>query len=261
MDSDRRSSAQQYFHTFCGVLRIVFYLIAVVVVIAIIIGRNPLTVIAGLGATSAVLMLVFKDTIEGLVAGIRLTSNDMMHIGDWITVPQAGADGTVIGMSLTTVKIRNFDNTIITVSPKALVDNAFRNWKGMQQADGRRVARKLLFEQHSIGRTSRELRQRLVEKGYFSSEELQGESVNMQLYRRYMERFVEKRKEVNPDMMLMVRQMEPTPYGMPLEFYFFLHNKEWKSYEHHMAEIMEWAIVIAADFDLKIYELQAVTPV
>ena len=100
-----------------------------------------------------------------------------------------------------------------------------------------------------------------MEKGYFSSEELQGESVNMQLYRRYMERFVEKRKEVNPDMMLMVRQMEPTPYGMPLEFYFFLHNKEWKSYEHHMAEIMEWAIVIAADFDLKIYELQAVTPV
>ncbi|MGM9688711.1 MAG: mechanosensitive ion channel family protein [Alloprevotella sp.] len=260
MDSDRRSSAQQYFHTFCGVLRIVFYLVAVVVVIAIIIGRNPLTVIAGLGATSAVLMLVFKDTIEGLVAGIRLTSNDMMHIGDWITVPQAGADGTVVGMSLTTVKIRNFDNTIITVSPKALVDNAFRNWKGMQQADGRRVARKLLFEQHSISRTSRELRQRLVAKGYFDSEELQGESINMQLYRTYMERFVEQRKEVNRDMTLMVRQMEPTPYGMPLEFYFFLHNKEWKSYEHQMAEIMEWAIVIAADFDLKIYEVQAVTP-
>ena len=123
------------------------------------------------------------------------------------------------------------------------------------------MARKLLFEQHSIGRTSRELRQRLVEKGYFSSEELQGESVNMQLYRRYMERFVEKRKEVNPDMMLMVRQIEPTPYGMRLEFYLFLPQQEWKSYEHHMAEIMEWAIVIAADFDLKIYELQAVTPV
>lgn len=261
MDTDRRSSAQQYFHTFCGVLRIVFYLIAVIVVIAIIIGRNPLAIMAGLGATSAVLMLVFKDTIEGLVAGIRLTSNDMMHIGDWITVPQAGADGTVIGMSLTTVKIRNFDNTIITVSPKALVDNAFRNWKGMLHSDGRRVARKLLFDQHSICRTTDALRQRLVEKGYFDSEELRGEHVNMHLYRKYMERFVEKRKEVNHQMMLMVRQMEPTPYGMPLEFYFFLHDKEWKRYEHQMAEIMEWAIVIAADFDLKIFEAQALAPV
>ncbi len=260
MDTDRRSSAQQYFHTFCGVLRIVFYLIAVIVVIAIIIGRNPLAIMAGLGATSAVLMLVFKDTIEGLVAGIRLTSNDMMHIGDWITVPQAGADGTVIGMSLTTVKIRNFDNTIITVSPKALVDNAFRNWKGMLHSDGRRVARKLLFDQHSICRTTDALRQRLVEKRYFDSEELRGEHVNMHLYRKYMERFVEKRKEVNHQMMLMVRQMEPTPYGMPLEFYFFLHDKEWKRYEHQMAEIMEWAIVIAADFDLKIFEAQALAP-
>ena len=258
MNTDRRSSAQQYFHTFCGVLRIVFYIFAVISVIAIIIGRNPLTIMAGLGATSAVLMLVFKDTIEGLVAGIRLTSNDMMHIGDWITVPQAGADGTVIGMSLTTVKIRNFDNTIVTLSPKALVDNAFRNWKGMLQADGRRVARKLFFEQHSICRMDEALRERLVEKGYFNHEELQGEHINMQLYRKYMERFVEKREEVNREMLLMVRQLEPSPYGLPLEFYFFLRDKEWVNYEHQMADIMEWAMVIAADFNLRLYEARGI---
>ena len=261
MDTDRRSSAQQYFHTFCGVLRIVFYILAVIIVIAIIIGRNPLTIMAGLGATSAVLLLVFKDTIEGLVAGIRLTSNDMMHIGDWITVPQAGADGTVIGMSLTTVKIRNFDNTIVTLSPKALVDNAFRNWKGMLQADGRRVARKLFFEQHSICRMDEALRERLAAKGYFSREELLGEHINMQLYRKYMERFVEKREEVNRDMLLMVRQLEPSPYGLPLEFYFFLRDKEWVNYEHQMADIMEWAMVIAADFGLSIYEARGIIAV
>lgn len=257
--AERRSTTQQYFHTFCGVLRIVSVFLATIVVLAIVIGRNPLNIIAGLGATSAVLMLVFKDTIEGLVAGIRLTSNDMMLVGDWITVPEAGADGTVIGMSLTTVKVQNFDNTIVTVSPKTLVDRSFRNWKGMQQADGRRVARKLLFDQHSIAAVTPEMAGKLVEKGYFGAQDLSTPQVNMALYRQYMERFIAGRPEVNTGMTLMVRQLEPTPYGMPLEFYFFLTDKEWPNYEHQMAEIMEWAIVTAADFGLKIYEAASVS--
>ena len=255
MDTDRRSSAQQYFHTFCGVLRIVSFFVAAIVAVAIVLGRNPLNLIAGLGATSAVLMLVFKDTIEGLVAGIRLTSNEMMHIGDWITVPEAGADGTVVGMSLTTVKVRNFDNTIVTVSPKTLVDRSFRNWKGMLQADGRRVARRVLFDLHSIAVVAQETAVKLQEKGYCTAEDLATPQVNMALYRRYMERFIAGRPEVNGGMQLMVRQLEPTPYGMPLEFYFFLHEKEWTVYEHQMAEIVEWAVVIAADFGLRVYEV------
>ena len=255
MDSDRRSSAQQYFHTFCAVMRIVIYLMAAIVIVAIIIDKSPMTLIAGLGATSAILMLVFKDTIEGLVAGIRLTSNDMMHIGDWITVPSANANGTVIGMSLTTVKIRNFDNTIVTISPKVLVDEAFCNWKGMEQSDGRRVARRLLFDQHTISIVDKGLAQRLIAKGYATAEVLAQPCINMHLYRKYMENFVASRKEVNSNMTFMVRQMEPTPYGMPVEFYFFLRDKEWRSYEHQMADIMEWALVIAADFGLKIYQM------
>lgn len=255
MDSDRRSSAQQYFHTFCAVMRIVIYLMAAIVIVAIIIDKSPMTLIAGLGATSAILMLVFKDTIEGLVAGIRLTSNDMMHIGDWITVPSANANGTVIGMSLTTVKIRNFDNTIVTISPKVLVDEAFCNWKGMEQSDGRRVARRLLFDQHTISIVDKGLAQRLIAKGYATAEVLAQPCINMHLYRKYMEHFVASRKEVNSNMTFMVRQMEPTPYGMPVEFYFFLRDKEWRSYEHQMADIMEWALVIAADFGLKIYQM------
>ena len=257
MDTDRRSSAQQYFHTFCGVLRIVSFFVAVIVAVAIVLGRNPLNLIAGLGATSAVLMLVFKDTIEGLVAGIRLTSNEMMHLGDWITVPEAGADGTVVGMSLTTVKVRNFDNTIVTVSPKTLVDRSFRNWKGMQQADGRRVARRVLFDIHSLAAVTREEAEKLLAKGLCTAEDIAVPQVNMALYRQYMERFIAGRPEVNGGMQLMVRQLEPTPYGMPLEFYFFLHEKEWTAYEHQMAGIVEWAVVIAADFGLKVYEVVA----
>ena len=255
MNTDRRSSAQQYFHTFCGVLRIVSFFVAVIVAVAIVLGRNPLNLIAGLGATSAVLMLVFKDTIEGLVAGIRLTSNEMMHLGDWITVPEAGADGTVVGMSLTTVKVRNFDDTIVTVSPKTLVDRSFRNWKGMQQADGRRVARRVLFDIHSLAAVTREEAKKLLAKGLCTAEDIAVPQVNMALYRQYMERFIAGRPEVNGGMQLMVRQLEPTPYGMPLEFYFFLHEKEWTTYEHQMAGIVEWAVVIAADFGLKVYEV------
>ena len=131
-------------------LRIVVIFIGIIIVIGIAIGRSPLTLLAGLGATSAVLMLVFKDTIEGLVAGIRLTSADMMHVGDWITVPGTIADGTVIEMNLTTVKIQNFDNTIVTVSPMALVSGSFQNWKGMQAAAGRRVNRQVFFDFRSI---------------------------------------------------------------------------------------------------------------
>lgn len=257
LDTEKRSTAQQYFHTFCGVLRIVCYFIATLVVISIIIGRSPMTIIAGLGATSAVLMLVFKDTIEGLVAGVRLTSNEMMHIGDWITVPRAGANGTVIGMSLTTVKVRNFDNTIVTVSPKTLVDDSFVNWKGMYHSGGRRVARKLFFDQRSIRIVDESLAQSLISRGYFTAEQLRNPRVNMSLYREFMERFLASRSDINTKMLMMVRQMEPTAYGMPLEFYFFLSDKDWCSYEHCMADIMEWAVVYANHFGLELYQVAA----
>ena len=136
-----------------------------------------------------------------------------------------------------------------------LVDEAFCNWKGMEQSDGRRVTRRLLFDQHTISIVDKGLAQRLIAKGYATAEVLAQPCINMHLYRKYMEHFVASRKEVNSNMTFMVRQMEPTPYGMPVEFYFFLRDKEWRSYEHQMADIMEWALVIAADFGLKIYQM------
>lgn len=254
LEGERRTSTQQYFHSFCGVLKIVMMFIAGIVVVSIVINKNPMTLFAGLGATSAILMLVFKDTIEGLVAGIRLTSNEMLHKGDWITVDSANADGIVEEMSLTTVKIRNFNNTISSVSPQTLVNGSFKNWIGMQESDGRRVTRRLYFDYRSIRMADDELKKALLEKKYFNKGELEGDHVNLTLYRAYVDKALSKRPEVNPDMLLMVREFEPTPNGLPVEIYFFLKSKEWKTYEMQAAQIMEWAIAIAPTFGLKVYQ-------
>ena len=300
---ERRSSAQQYFHTFCGVLRILMLFVAGVVVVAILLGKNPLTLFAGLGATSAVLMLVFKDTILGLAAGVRLTSNDMLHKGDWITVKSVDANGIVEEMSLTTVKVRNFDNTIVTISPATLVNGSFQNWIGMQKSGGRRVQRKVYFDFRSIRLVDEELRARLLEKHFATEDsfkpkeslqkmlakaEVENEHqtemekdqnaglgnarqhehqvladlrnpaalapTNLQLYRKYMEKYLRERPEVNTEMTLMVRQLEATQCGLPMEFYFFVKDKVWVNYEHILAEIMEHAYALSAEFGLKIYQ-------
>ncbi len=300
---ERRSSAQQYFHTFCGVLRILMLFVAGVVVVAILLGKNPLTLFAGLGATSAVLMLVFKDTILGLAAGVRLTSNDMLHKGDWITVKSVDANGIVEEMSLTTVKVRNFDNTIVTISPATLVNGSFQNWIGMQKSGGRRVQRKVYFDFRSIRLVDEELKARLLEKHFATEDsfkpkeslqkmlakaevenehqaEMENEQnaglgnagqhehqaladlknpsalapTNLLLYRKYMEKYLRERPEVNTEMTLMVRQLEATQCGLPMEFYFFVKDKVWVNYEHILAEIMEHAYALSAEFGLKIYQ-------
>ncbi|MDY4852365.1 MAG: mechanosensitive ion channel, partial [Prevotella sp.] len=169
LDVDERSAHHQYLHTFCGVLKIVVWFLSVIVIVAIIVNRNPLTLLAGLGATSAILMLVFKDTISGLVAGIRLTSNEMLHKGDWITVEKAGINGTVEEITLTTVKVRNFDNTIMTITPQTLVDDSFQNWKPMQEGDGRRVMRRVYLDFRSIRLLDAQTKQALISRGYFPS--------------------------------------------------------------------------------------------
>ena len=300
---ERRSSAQQYFHTFCGVLRILMLFVAGVVVVAILLGKNPLTLFAGLGATSAVLMLVFKATILGLAAGVRLTSNDMLHKGDWITVKSVDANGIVEEMSLTTVKVRNFDNTIVTISPATLVNGSFQNWIGMQKSGGRRVQRKVYFDFRSIRLVDEELRARLLEKHFATEDSFKPKEslqkmlakaevgnehqtemekdqnaglgnarqhehqvladlrnpvalapTNLQLYRKYMEKYLRERPEVNTEMTLMVRQLEATQCGLPMEFYFFVKDKVWVNYEHILAEIMEHAYALSAEFGLKIYQ-------
>lgn len=255
LEGEERSARQQYLYSFLGVVRIVVFFVAVIVVVAIVLNRDPIKLFAGLGATSAVLMLVFQDTIKGLVAGIRLTSNDMLHKGDWITVPKAGANGIVEDMSLTTVKIRNFDNTMVTVTPQSLVDDSFQNWNGMQQGEGRRVNRTVYYDFRSIRLVGDQLRKNLISKGYFKAEDIHAGMVNMTLYRQYLANWLACHPLVNADMTLMVRQMDPTPEGLPVEFYFFLKEKEWVAYENQTAELMEHIYAVTPDFGLRIYQM------
>lgn len=252
--NDTRSAAQQYFHSFCGVLKIIVLFLGVIVVISILIDRSPLTLLAGLGATSAVLMLVFKDSITGLVAGIRLTSNNMVRKGDWITVSKAGANGIVEDITLSTVKVRNFDQTIVTVPPQKLIEDSFQNWQGMQEGIGRRVNRTLYIDFRSIAIASDELKTELIAEGLMTSEDMKGETVNLTLFRRYMDRWLCERDDVVKEITYFVRQLEPTANGLPIEIYFFLKQKEWKTYENHLAEIMERVYALVPVFGLRIYQ-------
>lgn len=253
-EKDHRTAAQQYFHSFCGVLKIVVLFLGVIVIVAIVINRSPLTLLAGLGATSAVLMLVFKDSITGLVAGIRLTSNNMVSKGDWITVDKLGANGVVEDITLSTVKVRNFDNTIVTLPPQKLIEDSFQNWQGMQQSGGRRVTRMIYIDFYSIGIADDNLKQRLVERKLINKADMHTNVVNLTLFRNYIEWWIYNNKEVNTDLTFMVRQLQPTNTGLPIEVYFFLKNKEWKTYEHNLAEIMERIYAFAPEFGLKIYQ-------
>ena len=253
-NNDKRSATQQYLHSFCGVLKIIVIFLGVIVIISIIIDRSPLTLLAGLGATSAVLMLVFKDTITGLVAGIRLTSNNMVRKGDWITVSKTGANGTVEDITLSTVKVRNFDNTIVTVPPQKLIEDSFQNWHGMEESSGRRVTRAIYIDFRSITIASDELKKTLAAEGLMKMEEMNGDVINLTLFRRYMERWLELRDDVVTNATFLMRQLDPTENGLPIEIYFFLKQKEWKAYEHHLAEIMEWMYALVPKFGLKIYQ-------
>ena len=254
LELSRSSSVRQYINTFCGVIKILVIFLAVIIVVAILFDKNPMSLIAGLGATSAILMLVFKDTIEGLVAGIRLTSNDMVNKGDWITVPSTPADGIVEEISLTTVKVRNFDNTTVTVPPLTLVNGSFQNWRSMQRGAGRRVKRLLFVDFRSVKILTDEQKNALAVNGYFTTDELKGEVINVALFRTYIEKYLSSRKEVNEKMTLIVRQIEATQCGLPLEVLFFIKNDKQINYEHALADIIEHIYAYTNTFGLTIYQ-------
>lgn len=235
LDSEKRTAKQQYMYTLCGVLKVIMYFVATIIVVAIVINKDPSTLLAGLGAASAILMLAFQDTIKGLVAGIRLTSNDMVRVGDRITVPSAGADGMVEEITLTTVKVRNFDNTIITVTPQTLVDGSFQNWKGMTENMGRRAVRKVFIDFRSLT---------LDEEGV----------PNLTRYREHMEQWLSQQEKVLADKPILVHQLDATPTGLPVEFLFWLKVQDALPYEHAISEIMEYAYAEAAVFGLRIYQ-------
>ena len=235
LEDGPRTARQQYLYSVCGILKIIVVFIAVIVIIAIIINKDPTTLFAGLGAASAILMLAFQDTIKGLVAGIRLTNNDMIHIGDWVTVPSAGANGRVEEISLTTVKIRNFDNTIITVTPQTLVDGSFQNWLGMEQREGRKQGRKVYFD--------------------FRSLTVDDDGVaNITKFRHHIEQWLRDNPKVIGEKNPLVRQAEAAQAGCCVEFIFWLRSQAAIDYEHDTSDIMEYIYATCTDYGLRIYQ-------
>ena len=238
LENGPRSARQQYIYSVCGISKIVIIFIAIIVVIAIVVDKNPTTLFAGLGAASAILMLAFQDTIKGLVAGIRLTNNDMVHIGDWITLGSAGVNGRVEDISLTTVKVRNFDNTIVTVTPQTLVDGSFQNWLGMEQNVGRKQSRRVYFDFRSI---------RLDDDGV----------ANITKFRHHIEEWLRENPKVIAEKNPLVRQAEASQSGCCLEFTFWLYAQAWADFEHDTADIMEYIFAASAEHGLTIFQLES----
>ena len=247
LESGTRSSRQQYLYSICGVLKILMIFISAIVVIAIIINKNPTTLFAGLGAASAILMLAFQDTIKGLVAGIRLTANDMLHIGDWITEPKSGANGKVEEITLTMVKVRNFDNTVITLSPQALVDGSFQNWQGMMESEGRKQVKRVYFDFRSI----------VVER----PDDESVPTTNITRFRHHIEQWLSQNPKVVGAKSPLVKQADtPQASGCCLEFMFWLKAKDALTYEHDTSDIMEYIYGTASEFGLVIYQPAQTAP-
>ena len=240
---------------FYQMLKLVVICVGTIVVISILLDKSPTVILTGLGAGAAILMLVFQDTIKGLVAGVQLTANDMLRPGDWITMPKYGADGDVMEVSLTTVKVRNWDKTITTVPPYALVNDSFQNWRGMFDMGGRRVKRSINIDMHTVRFCTDE------ELAYFKQqpwmegfEETGKEEVNLYIFRHYLLHYLKHHPKVNQDLIMTVRQLQPTAQGMPIELYFFSANTAWLRYEHLQAEVFDHVLAMLHRFGLKVFQ-------
>lgn len=242
---------------FVQVLQVLLFFIGGIIIIAVLLDKSPMTLFAGLGASAAVLMLVFKDSILGFVAGVQLFANDMLRIGDWISLPNDTANGTVEEITLNTVKIRNWDNTISTVPPYTLVNNSFQNWRGMQESGGRRVNKNIYLDMTTLKFCTPDMLDVIRKDVPLMADYQPAEGevpTNAQLYRIYIERYLRSLPVVNQDLDLIISQKEPTTYGVPVQVYFFSRNKVWKEYERIQSDIFDHLLVMVGKFDLKLYQ-------
>lgn len=235
-------------------IKILAVCIGVIFIFSILLDKSPFDLFVGLGAAATVLMLVFKDTIVGLVAGVQLSANDMLRPGDWINMPKYGADGVVFEVNLTTVKVRNWDNTIVTVPPYTLVSDSFQNWRGMFESGGRRIKRSISIDMTSVRFcTSQEL-QRYRKQGLVQEGDDKRELTNITMLRRAILDYLKHNPRVNQELMVMVRQLQSSAQGMPLELYFFSADKQWVAYETLQADVFDYVMAIVPQFGLKVFQ-------
>lgn len=242
---------------FMQVLQVLLFFIGGIVIIAILIGKSPASLFAGLGASAAILMLVFKDTILGFVAGIQLSANDMLRPGDWITVPGSNANGIVQEITLNTVKIQNFDNTISTIPPYTLVNASFQNWRGMVESGGRRVMKSIFLDLNTIKFCTPDMLDTFRKEIPLLADYKPDEGVtptNSQMFRVYVEKYLTSLPVVNTDLDLIISQLQSTEYGVPIQIYFFSRNKIWKEYERIQSDIFDHFFAMIPKFELKVYQ-------
>ena len=236
-------------------LKIAVICIALIIIVSILINKNPGYILTALGASAAVLMLVFKDMIMGLVAGVQLSANDMLRPGDWISMPKYGADGDVIEVTLTTVKVQNWDKTITTIPTYALVSDSFQNWRGMTDCGGRRIKRSVYIDMRSITFCTKEQHRDFTKRGWLDGVEREDKFVvNLHVFRNYLENYLRHHPRVSKRLTIMVRQLQPTAQGLPLELYFFSDGTEWVPYEHLQAEIFEHVFAMLPTFGLRVFQ-------
>ncbi len=239
-------------------IQVIMVFVGAIICMAVLIGKSPKSLLTGLGASAAVLMLVFKDSILGFVAGIQLMQNNMVKLGDWIQMPDGSANGTVEEITLNTVKVRNWDNTITTIPPYTLVSTPFKNWRGMQESGGRRVDKMIYLDMRSLEVCTpdmlNDIRQNIpLMKDYKVSS---GMPTNSQLYRTYIEKYLRTHPVVAQDLDLIIAQRQPGQFGLPIEVYFFLTDKVWNEFETIQSDIFDHLIVMSSEFGLKMYQLE-----
>lgn len=261
---------------FVQIIQVLVFFVGFIIIISILIGKSPATLFAGLGASAAILMLVFKDTILGFVAGIQLSANDMLRPGDWITMTKYGADGTVIEVTLNSIKVRNFDNTITMIPPYALVSDSFQNWRGMQESGGRRVKRSINIDMNSVRFCTPEMLEKfrkialLTEYVDTKQQELETynkehnidgsilvngrRQTNLGVFRAYLVNYLKSNPDVNKDLTCMVRQLQPTEKGIPMELYFFAATTVWIPYEGIQADVFDHILAILPEFGLQVFQ-------
>ncbi|MGI6119115.1 MAG: mechanosensitive ion channel family protein [Desulfosporosinus sp.] len=261
------------------VVKIIGYIVGGIIIIAVIIGQSPLLLLSSIGALSAVLLIVFKDSLLGLVAGIQLSTNDMVRLGDWIEMPKYGANGVVIDISLNTVKVENFDKTITTIPTYALVSDSIKNWRGMKQSGGRRIQRSVYIDTTSIAFCTDEMLEEYakihylvdylkmkkneiatynLEKNIDTSNLANGRRLtNIGIFRAYILNYLKNHPKIHKEMTLMVRQLPPGEYGLPLEIYVFTNDTEWVAYESIQSDIFDHILAVVPLFDLRVFQKPA----
>lgn len=261
---------------FVQIIQVIVFFIGFIIIISILIGKSPATLFAGLGASAAILTLVFKDTILGFVAGIQLSANDMLRPGDWITMSKYGADGTVLEVTLNAVKVRNFDNTITTIPPYALVTDAFQNWRGMQDSGARRIKRSINIDMNSVRFCTPEMLEKFRKisllTDYIDTKQQELDTynkkhniddsilingrrqTNLGVFRAYLVNYLKSNPDVNQNQTCMVRQLQPTEKGIPIELYFFAATTLWIPYEGIQSDVFDHILAILPEFGLRVFQ-------